>query len=58
MASFGFDGGGAALAEAVSGVARLLPPEALTSLGQALVQRVTVATRCAAASCAHAATGT
>ena len=53
MASFGFGDDttafGAALAEAVqeSGVARLLSREALSSLGQALVQRVTFATPCA-----------
>ena len=57
MASFGFDDAntafGAALAEAVqeSGVARLLPPEALTLLGQALVQRVTFAAPCALTPC-------
>ena len=55
--SFGFHGGntafGAALAEAVqeSLVVRLLPPEALTSLGQALVQRVTFATPWALTPC-------
>ena len=53
MASFGFGDDttafGAALAEAVqeSGVASLLSREALSSLGQALVQRVTFATPCA-----------
>ena len=34
-----------------AGVARLLPPEALTSLGQALVQRVTFAAPCALTPC-------
>jgi len=66
MTSFGFGDDstafGAALAEAFeeSGVARLLPREALICLGQALVQRVTFATLCVLTSwrrIAHAAMG-